>query len=275
MTHSGDPDREATRRSDPAPTGEAERRAASGGRITRDRFDAILFDLDGVLTKTAVVHFGAWKRMFDSYLHDQARRRHARFVPFSALDYERFVDGRPRYDGVRSFLTSRHIRLPEGGADDEQPGIGTVRALGDWKDRLVHEILATHGVDRWPDGVRLLRRARERGLRTAVVSSSRNCHAVLVAAGIEEDVDVVVDGEVAERLRLAGKPAPDTFLEAARRLEVSPERAVVVEDALAGVEAGRAGGFGLVVGADRAGHAHELRAHGADVAISDLSSLLT
>ena len=241
--------------------------------ITADRYDAVLFDLDGVLTKTAAVHEAAWKAMFDDYLRERARRGHEKFRPFTDDDYIRYVDGRPRNDGVTSFLASRSIELPPGASDD-----GTDRetawGLGNRKNEMFNRILDEHGVEPYPDGVALLRGVRGAGIRTAVVSSSANTTAVLRRAGIFELFDARVDGTTVERLGLAGKPAPDEYLEAARELAVEPARAVVVEDAISGVQSGRAGGFGLVVGADRRGDGDALRAGGADVAVTDLSTLL-
>lgn len=235
---------------------------------------ACLFDLDGVLTPTAVIHAAAWKEMFDDYLRARAERTGQHLGPFDAVaDYERYVDGKPREDGVRSFLESRGIRLPDGHPDDP-PGAETVAGLGNRKNRLVLRLLRERGIRPYEGSVRYLRAARDAGLRRAVVSSSKNCRAVLQAARIEDLLEVRVDGVAAEREHLRGKPAPDTFAAAARRLGVEPARAAVFEDALAGVEAGRAGRFGVVVGVDRLGQADALRAHGADLVVSDLADLL-
>jgi beta-phosphoglucomutase family hydrolase len=225
---------------------------------------ACLFDLDGVLTQTARVHAAAWKSMFDEFLRDRAARTGERFEPFDLADYNEYVDGKPRYDGVRSFLASRGIELPE----------TEVVALGNRKNELVLDLIQRDGVEAYEGSVRYVRSAREAGLRRAVVSASTNCHDVLVAAGIDDLFDVRIDGIVAEREHLRGKPAPDTFLAAARALGVGPAAATVFEDAIAGVEAGRAGGFGFVVGVDRVGHAAALREHGADIVVADLSELL-
>jgi beta-phosphoglucomutase family hydrolase len=225
-----------------------------------DTIRACLFDLDGVLTQTAKVHAAAWKQMFDEYLHT----RDEPFREFTQDDYDEYVDGKPRQDGVRSFLESRGIQLP----DDE------IARLGDAKNELVQRLIHEHGVQVYEGSVRYVDAAREAGLRRAVVSSSSNTSEVLQAAGIADKFEAVVDGVVAEREGLAGKPAPDTFLAGARALGVEPEQAVVYEDALAGVEAGRAGGFGFVVGVDRVGHADDLREHGADIVVPDLSELL-
>jgi len=238
-----------------------------------DHVRAALFDLDGVLTKTATVHAAAWKEMFDDFLRRRAAETGEPFVPFDAHeDYDRYVDGRPRADGVRSFLAARAIELPEGRADDP-PAAATVQGLGNRKNELVLAKLAG-GVEVYPGSVRYVEALRDAGVPRAVVSSSANTKAVLGVTGLDGLFEVVVDGVVAEREGLAGKPAPDTFLAAARRLGVDPPAAVVFEDALAGVEAGRAGGFGCVVGVDRTGQADELRRHGADVVVSDLADLL-
>jgi beta-phosphoglucomutase family hydrolase len=235
---------------------------------------ACLFDLDGVLTQTATIHGAAWKAMFDEYLRKRAASAGEPFVPFDPVrDYEVYVDGKPRYDGVRSFLASRGIVLPEGDSGDP-PGAETIRGLGDRKNQLVLELIAERGVEPYEGSVRYLRAAREAGLRRAVVSASANCRDVLVAAGLEPLIEVRIDGIVAERESLAGKPAPDTFLAAARAFGVPPTEAVVFEDALAGVEAGRAGDFGAVIGVDRVGQADALREHGADRVVKDLDELL-
>lgn len=242
--------------------------------FNRQRFDAVLFDVDGVLTATAKLHAACWKQMFDDYLAERARRDGVGFEPFViATDYRRYVDGKLRYDGVRSFLASREISLPEGEPDDP-PERETVCGLGNRKDALVGELLATDGVDVYDGSVAWVRELRDAGIATAVVSASRNCERVLAAAGIVGLFDARVDGVVADDLGLPGKPAPDTFLEAARRLGVTPDRAVVVEDAVSGVAAGRAGGFGLVIGVDRTDDAESLRAAGADVVVRDVGELV-
>jgi beta-phosphoglucomutase family hydrolase len=239
-----------------------------------DSARACLFDLDGVLTKTAVVHAAAWKQMFDEYLRRRSERTGEDFVPFdSDADYGEYVDGKPRADGVRSFLASRGIELPDGDPDDP-PDAETISGLGNRKNQLVVHLIHERGVEAYEGSVRYLEAARDAGLRRAVVSSSTNCHDVLVAAGIEQFFEVRIDGVVAERDGLKGKPAPDTFLAGARALSVAPDEAVVFEDALAGVEAGRAGHFGCVVGVDRVGHADALRRHGATIVVEDLAGLL-
>jgi len=234
--------------------------------------DAWLFDLDGVLTDTARVHAAAWKETFDQVLRDRAGGRD--FEPFDAeADYERFVDGKPRYDGVRDFLASRAVELPEGTRSDP-PERDTVCGVGNRKNERVRHLLADGHVTVFPGSLSLVEAVRGAGLPTAVVSASENCAAVLRAGGIAGLFDVVVDGRVASERHLAGKPAPDTFLCAAAGLGVAPARAAVVEDALAGVQAGRAGGFGLVVGVARRASRQALSDAGADVVVGDLAELL-
>jgi len=233
-----------------------------------------LFDLDGVLTKTAKVHDAAWKEMFDDFLRDRSRQTGQPFVPFDPVkDYDEYVDGKPREDGTRAFLASRGIDLPEGGEGDP-PDAQTIHGLSNRKNQIVLQRIHTDGVEAYEGSVRYVRAVRDAGLRRAVVSSSANAHDVLVAAGIEDLFETRIDGVVAERDHLRGKPAPDTFLAGARALGLEPPAAAVFEDALAGVAAGRAGGFGCVVGVDRAGQADELRRHGADVVVTDLAELL-
>ena len=237
-------------------------------------YEAWLLDLDGVMTKTAEVHAAAWKQAFDEFLEQEATRSGQTFARFDpAGDYERYVDGEPREDGVRNFLASRHIELPEG-TDDDHIDAGTVKGLGNRKNHLVLRVLATDGVSVYDGAVALVTALRAWGTPTAVVSASENTEAALEAAGIAELFDARIDGHAVKDRHLAGKPAPDSYLEGARALGVDPSRAVVVEDALAGVEAGRAGHFGLVVGVDHHDYADELRAHGADVVVTDLAELL-
>jgi beta-phosphoglucomutase family hydrolase len=239
-----------------------------------DNVSACLFDLDGVLTKTAKVHAAAWKEMFDAYLRQRAARTGEPFVPFDEVaEYDQYVDGKPRYDGVQSFLASRGIELPRGEPDDP-PQSETVDGLGNRKNEIALRLIREHGVEPYEGSVRYVHAAKAAGLRRAVVSSSTNCRDVLVAARIEDLFEVRIDGVTAEREELRGKPAPDTFLAGARALGVEPARAAVFEDALAGVAAGGAGGFGFVVGVDRVGQADALREHGADVVVSDLGDLL-
>jgi beta-phosphoglucomutase family hydrolase len=247
--------------------------SASTGSIDRGSYDAVLFDLDGVLTATATVHAKCWKIMFDEFLRRRAERTGEPVQSFEiATDYKLHIDGKRRFDGVRSFLESRKIDLPEG-RPDEPAGTDTIRGLGNRKNELVHELIESEGVDVYDGSVRFVHELRRAGIRTGVVSSSNNCRAVLEAAGIADLFEVQVDGKVATELKLPGKPAPDTFLKAAELLGVDPKRAVVVEDAISGVQAGRAGGFGLVVGVDREGHARELRESGADLVVEDLAEL--
>jgi beta-phosphoglucomutase family hydrolase len=234
-----------------------------------DPIRVCLFDLDGVLTKTATVHFAAWKRTFDEFL--QAHEPGA--AEFSQLDYNRFVDGKPRADGVRDFLASRGITLPEGSPGDPDDA-ATVQGVASRKNVLVLKELEEHGVEVYPGSVDYLRAVKKAGLATAVVTASANGEQVIAAAGFADLIDVRVDGVVAARDGLRGKPAPDTFLAGARLLGVEPAAAVVFEDALSGVAAGRAGNFGYVVGVDRVGQAEGLAAQGADVVVQDLSELL-
>jgi beta-phosphoglucomutase family hydrolase len=239
-----------------------------------DGITTCLFDLDGVLTQTAKVHARAWKEMFDGFLRERAERTREPFEPFDRpTDYDEYVDGKPRLDGVISFLAARGIDVPMG-APGDPPEAETAHGLGNRKNALVLELIRDQGVQPYDGSVRFAEAAREQGLRRAVVSSSTNCRDVLVAAGIDHLFETRIDGTVAEREGLAGKPAPDTFLAGARALGAQPRQAVVFEDALAGVEAGRAGDFGWVVGVDRTGQAEALRRRGADVVVDDLGELL-
>lgn len=234
---------------------------------------ACLFDLDGVVTKTALVHAAAWKQMFDAFLREHAAETGTEFVPFDPVrEYDRYVDGRPRLDGTRTFLKSRGIELPEGDPSDP-PTAHTIYGLSNRKNALVLEMIDKMGVEVYDGSVRYIRRVREAGLHTAVVSSSANTVQVLNVAGIADLFDTRIDGVIAKERGLAGKPAPDTFLAAAQDLGVPPARAAVFEDALAGVEAGRAGHFGVVVGVDRTGQAKDLAEHGADIVVQDLEEL--
>jgi beta-phosphoglucomutase family hydrolase len=242
--------------------------------IDRERFDAVLFDLDGVLTATAKVHAVAWKKTFDEFLRHRSEQRGEPFVPFEIdPDYKVYVDGKPRSDGIISFLGSRGIELPQGEATDA-PNTESVYGLGNHKSDLVLAVLESDGVEAYEGSVAMVKLLRREGFKTGVVSSSNNCREVLQAAGIEDLFDVRVDGVVAKDLDLPGKPAPDTFLEAARELGVEPGRTVVVEDAIAGVQAGRAGGFALVIGVDRHDEATALGDNGADIVVSDVGELL-
>jgi beta-phosphoglucomutase family hydrolase len=238
------------------------------------RITACLFDLDGVLTQTAKIHAAAWKEMFDAFLLERSRRTGEPFRPFELpADYLEHVDGKLRTDGVRAFLGSRGIVLPEG-SDDDPPTAETIHGLGTRKNALVLELIRSRGVDVYEGSVRFVEAARDAGLRRAVVSASKNCREVLVAAGIDDLFEVRIDGIVAEQHRLRGKPAPDTFLAAAEALGIEPARCAVFEDAVAGVEAGRAGSFGWVVGVDRTDNAAALESHGADTVVADLGELL-
>jgi beta-phosphoglucomutase family hydrolase len=249
--------------------------AKETGRIDKEHFDAVLLDLDGVVTRTATVHGRAWKRMFDEYLEQRKARGEEPFEPFNVEeDFPQHVNGRPRLEGIRCFLKSRGIEIPEGEPDDE-PGKPTVRGLGNRKNEIFREVLESDGVEVFEDTVAQMRRWRELGLKLAVVSSSKNCVAVLKAADLEDLFDARIDQIIAEKRNLRGKPGPDTFLEAARELGVDPSRAVVIEDAPAGVRAGRRGRFGLVVGVDRRNITDALRENGADIVVRTLRELPT
>jgi beta-phosphoglucomutase family hydrolase len=242
--------------------------------IIRERYDAILLDLDGVITDTASVHAACWKQMFDEYLLNRATLRGEPFRPFEiATEYRLYVDGKPRFDGVRDFLTSRGIELPEGSMDDP-PEAETVGGLGNRKNDLVNNIIEEKGVEPYEGSVTFIRQLRHQGFKIAVVTSSQNCTAVLKAAKLDHFFDLQVDGNVIHAEHLAGKPAPDTYLRAAKLLGVEPSRAVVIEDALSGVEAGSAGNFGLVIGVARKGNAEEHRRHGAHLVVNDLGELV-
>src|SRR5215813_6208543 len=242
--------------------------------ISRDQYDAVLLDLDGVITDTANIHAACWKQMFDAYLQQRAAERGEPFRPFEiATDYRLYVDGKPRFDGVRDFLTSRGIQLPEGSPDDP-PQAATVGGLGNRKNDLVNNVIAEEGVEPYEGTVKLIHQLRHQGFKIAVVTSSQNCEAVLKAARLSAFFDVQVDGNTIHEQKLAGKPAPDTYLAAARLLGVEPSRAVFVEDALSGVEAGSNGKFGLVIGVARKGNADELRRHGAHLVVNDLGELV-
>ncbi len=237
-----------------------------------DRFDAVLFDLDGVITSTATMHSAAWKKAFDEFLRERAGD--GSFVPFDEQsDYAEYIDGKLRCDGAESFLKARGFDLPRGDLDDP-PGEATVCGVANHKNELFEEALGKQPVKVFEGTVAWIGQLRDAGVKIAVVSASSHCTAILENAGIAGLFDTQVDGPTAERMNLAGKPAPDTYLEAAKRLGVEPGRAVVVEDALAGVEAGRRGGFGLVIGVDRKHDAAELRDHGAGLVVSDLREML-
>lgn len=238
------------------------------GQVNWDDYQAALFDLDGVITPTAEVHMRAWREMFTGFLADRPGE-----APYTDEDYFRYVDGKPRYDGVRSFLTSRSITLPDGGGEHET-SLETVSGLGNLKDETFGRMLESGGVAAYPGSLALLDHLAGRSLVLAVVSSSRNATNVLASAGLQDRFTLVVDGRVAADAGLPGKPAPDTFLYAADRAGATPATSVVIEDAVSGVAAGRAGGFGLVIGVDRGAGAGALQDAGADLIVSDLKELI-
>src|SRR5262245_32196717 len=240
--------------------------------LVPSEFDAVAFDLDGVVTDTARIHFQAWKQTFDAFFEARSHRDGVALSPFTLEHYRKYIDGRPREDAVRAFLAARGVQVPEGNESDGAEA-ETVNGLAERKDGLFLALMRGEGVDVYPSTVALIRRLRALGLKTAVVSASRNCREILKAARLDQLFDARVDGMDAATLGLKGKPAPDTFLEAAQRLGPSPARTVVIEDAIAGVTAGRAGGFGLVIGIDRSGHSGDLEAAGADIVVDDLSQL--
>ncbi len=243
-------------------------------RVNRDQYDAVLFDLDGVITNTANLHATCWKQMFDEYLQKRAMQRGEAFLPFDlSTDYRLYVDGKPRFDGVRDFLSSRGIQLLEGNLDDPA-SVETVHGLGNRKNNLVNRAIAQVGVETYAGSVQFIHQLRRDGFKTAVVTSSQNCDTVLRAAKLGDFFEVRVDGNTIQAQRLAGKPAPDTFLMAAKLLGVEPIRAVVIEDAISGVEAGSNGKFGLVIGVARKGNAEELKHHGAQLVVDDLGELV-
>jgi beta-phosphoglucomutase family hydrolase len=249
-------------------------RPTNAHAITRDLYDAVLFDLDGVITDTANLHAACWKQMFDEYLQNRASQRSEEVKPFDlATDYLRYVDGKQRFDGVRDFLKSRGIRLPEGNIDDP-PSADTVGGLGNRKNNLINAVIEEKGVDAYEGSVRLIRQVRQQGFKIAVVTSSQNCTAVLKAAKLDGFFDAQIDGKLIHAQHLAGKPAPDTFLRAAQLLGTEASRTVVIEDAISGVQAGRAGNFGLVIGVARKGNDEALKQNGAHVVVSDLAELV-
>jgi beta-phosphoglucomutase family hydrolase len=242
--------------------------------ISREKYDAVLLDLDGVITDTARLHAACWKQMFDEYLQGRATQKGEAFRPFDLVaDYRLHVDGKPRFDGVRDFLTSRGIQLPEGSPDDP-PRAETVGGLGNRKNDLVNKVIEDSGVEAYAGSIQLIHRLRHDGFKLAVVTSSQNCSAVLRAVKLDALFEVLVDGNVIQAQRLAGKPAPDTFRKAAVLLGVEPKRAIVIEDAISGVQAGRSGNFGLVIGVARKGNGDELRRHGAHLVVTDLAELV-
>ena len=253
-------------------SGTETRERPAAATLSREQLDAVIFDLDGVVTRTASIHFAAWKRTFDGWLRRRAEERGEDFRPFTEEDYRRFVDGKPRYDGVASFLASRGIALPWGDPDDP-PDKVTVAGLGNRKNVYFQDELKEKGPEVFATSVRLIRALRARGFKIGLVSSSKNAMSVIRAAGIADCFDAKVDGIDVEAIHLPGKPAPDVYLMAAEALGAEPARAVVVEDARAGVEAGRRGGFGLVIGVARDGDPEELRQAGADLVVADLGEL--
>jgi beta-phosphoglucomutase family hydrolase len=243
-------------------------------RVNRDQYDAVLFDLDGVITNTANLHATCWKQMFDEYLQKRAMQRGEAFLPFDlSTDYRLSVDGKPRFDGVRDFLSSRGIQLPEGNLDDPA-SVETVHGLGNRKNNLVNRAIAEVGVEPYAGTVQFIHQLRRDGFKIAVVTSSQNCDAVLRATKLDDFFEARVDGNMIQAQQLAGKPAPDTFLMAAKLLSVDPKRTVVIEDAISGVEAGSNGKFGLVIGVARKGNAEELKRHGAHLVVNDLDELI-
>jgi beta-phosphoglucomutase family hydrolase len=251
------------------------RRESNRVVIPKERYDAVLFDMDGVVTDTARIHASAWKAMFDEYLQKRAARLGQAFQPFDiATDYKDYVDGKPRYSGVRDFLKSRSIVLPEG-APGDPPSAETVCGLGNRKNELVNDRLASEGAKAYPGTIGFILYLRRRGIKFALVTSSQNCDAVLKSAHVDDLFDVRVDGDVAAEQGLAGKPAPDCFLKAAEMLGVQPQRAVVIEDAISGVIAGVRGGFGMVIGVARKNNADELKQQGAHAVVDDVAEILT
>jgi beta-phosphoglucomutase family hydrolase len=241
--------------------------------VTPDKFDAVLFDLDGVITATAKIHALAWKQAFDEFLKKRASGQD--FKPFDKQsDYEDYVDGLPRYDGAQKFLESRHIDIPYGSPDDP-PDKETVCGIANNKNARFDQALKTEAVEVYDGTVAWIRHLRKAGIKIAVVSSSAHCKAILKNAGLSDLFDARMDGDVAKQLQLKGKPAPDTYLKAAEMVNADAKRAVVVEDALAGVESGKNGGFGLVIGVDRKNHAKALKQHGADIVVTDLQEMLS
>jgi beta-phosphoglucomutase family hydrolase/RpiB/LacA/LacB family sugar-phosphate isomerase len=251
-----------------------EKRAHGPHLINHERYDAVLFDMDGVVTDTASIHAACWKTMFDEYLQERSKETGSPFRPFEVTtDYKSYVDGKPRYDGVRDFLKSRDIILPEGDTTDP-PTAATVRGLGNRKNQLVNDVIASSGVDAYPGSIAFIKHVRELEIKTAIVTSSQNCEEILRAANIEDLFDARVDGDLLVKAGLKGKPAPDSFLKAAELLGVLPGRAAVVEDALSGIQAGVQGSFGFVIGVTRDGDPEKLKAYGADLVVNDLAELI-
>lgn len=238
------------------------------------RYEAAILDMDGVITSSARVHAAAWKKMFDEYLKEGTQREGLDYRPFDDReDYYRYVDGKPRYEGAESFLESRGVSLPYGSPEDS-PDKETVCGLGNRKNEYFHEYLKKNGVESYDSTIDFIKKLLSQGRKVAVISSSRNAKAVLDAAGVRGLFQTVIDGVYSAENELKGKPEPDIFLEAAKHLEVNPQEAIVIEDAVSGVKAGKKGGFGLVVGIDRSGENQDLRASDADIVVSDLSELI-
>ncbi len=253
--------------------GKFQMKANDGKKLQADKYQAMILDLDGVITQTSKIHAQAWKEMFEAYLNKRREEGNDAVKAYDRRqDYDEYINGKPRYEGVRSFLESREIELPYGDPDDE-PGKETVCGLGNRKNRIFRELLEKNGVEPYEGAVEHIRRWKKKGLKIAVVSSSRNCAAVLKAAGISDLFDARVDGVTAAQENLKGKPDPDIFLFAAKKLGVSPEKAVVYEDAVAGVQAGQKGKFGLVIGVARKNDQHQLQENGADVVIHNFNEL--
>lgn len=242
-------------------------------KIGKNSFDAVIFDMDGVVTQTAKLHAAAWKELFDEYLRDIGGRKGIDYGSFSPEDYRLYVDGKPRYEGVKSFLESRGIDFVDWGDPGDPPGHETICSIGNKKNQLFHDKIKEDGVEVYQSSIELIRKLRSRNVLTGIVTSSKNCSDVLEAAGIRGMFDTKVDGVDSERLHLAGKPHPDIFVHAARNLGVHPSRSVVVEDAIAGVQAGKRGRFGCVVGVDRNNQGKTLQENGADVTVKDLSEI--
>jgi beta-phosphoglucomutase family hydrolase len=243
-------------------------------QFKKNAFNAIIFDMDGVVTRTAKSHAAAWKKLFDDYLDELGKRKGIHYRPFSIEeDYRIYVDGKPRYAGVQSFIQSRGIDAPPWGNPGDPPGHETICSLGNKKNIIFNDLINREGVEVYESTIDLIHRLRSFGIHTAIVTSSKNCNTVLKAAGIERLFDAKVDGLDSERLNLAGKPDPDIFIHAARSMGVNPKRAVVVEDAIAGVQAGKRGGFGCVIGVDRASQGDALQENGADITVKDLSEI--
>jgi beta-phosphoglucomutase family hydrolase len=242
--------------------------------INRDQYDSVLFDMDGVITDTASLHAACWKQLFDEFLEKRAKLQSEEFCPFDIVtDYRLHVDGKPRFEGVRDFLKSRGIELPEGNAEDPVD-VETVCGLGNRKNELVNDAIATKGVQAYNGSVQFIHLLHRDGYKLAVVTSSQNCASILKAVKLDKFFEVRVDGNTIHAQRLKGKPAPDTFLLAARLLGAEPIRTIVLEDAISGIQAGSAGKFGLVIGIARSGDADVLKRHGAHLVVRDLDELI-